>query len=42
LAKKIKQLEQKMFKHAEDLEFEQAAQVRDEVKRLKELRLKMA
>jgi len=42
LAKKIKQLEQKMFKHAEDLEFEQAAQVRDEIKRLKELRLKMA
>ena len=42
LAKKIKQLEQKMFKHAEDLEFEQAAQVRDEMKRLKELRLKMA
>jgi excinuclease ABC subunit B len=42
LAKKIKQLEQKMFKHAEDLEFEQAAQVRDEMGRLKELRLKLA
>jgi excinuclease ABC subunit B len=40
-SKKIKQLEQKMFKHAEDLEFEQAAAVRDEIKRVRELRLMM-
>jgi len=31
LAKKIKKLEQKMFKHARDLEFEEAARVRDEI-----------
>ena len=35
LAKKIKQLEQKMFKHARELEFEQAAQLRDELEELR-------
>ena len=36
LAKKIKKLEQKMFKHARDLEFEEAARVRDEIKLLEQ------
>ncbi|MEO1582335.1 MAG: excinuclease ABC subunit UvrB [Pseudomonadota bacterium] len=33
--KRIRQLEQKMFKHARELEFEQAAAVRDEIEKLK-------
>ncbi len=36
LNKKIKQLEQKMHKHAQNLEFEEAAQARDEIKRVQE------
>jgi excinuclease ABC subunit B len=32
----VKELEQKMFKHAELLEFEEAAQVRDQIRKLKE------
>ncbi len=36
LTKKIKQLEKKMFQHADNLEFEQAAQIRDEIQRLRE------
>lgn len=36
LAKKLKQLEQKMYEHARNLEFEEAARVRDEWKALKE------
>jgi excinuclease ABC subunit B len=36
LAARIKQLEQRMYQHARDLEFEEAARVRDELKRLKE------
>ncbi|MGB1109242.1 MAG: UvrB/UvrC motif-containing protein, partial [Gammaproteobacteria bacterium] len=35
LLKKLKELEQKMFQHARDLEFEQAAQVRDEIHAIK-------
>jgi excinuclease ABC subunit B len=35
LAKRIAELESRMFKHAQDLEFEQAAEVRDQVHRLK-------
>jgi excinuclease ABC subunit B len=31
IAKKIKQLEQRMYQHAKDLEFEEAAKVRDEL-----------
>lgn len=34
--KQIKQLEQKMYKHAQNLEFEQAAQTRDELQKLRE------
>ncbi len=36
LAAKIKKLEQKMYQHARDLEFEQAAATRDKLHRLKE------
>lgn len=35
LAAALKQLEDRMYKHAQDLEFEQAAKVRDEIERLK-------
>jgi excinuclease ABC subunit B len=35
LAAKLKKLEQQMFKHAQDLEFEDAGRVRDEIKRIK-------
>lgn len=36
LAKALKVLEEKMFAHAKDLEFEQAAKVRDEIEALKQ------
>ena len=36
LAKKIKELEQQMFKHAQDLEFEEAAKLRDQIHRIQE------
>jgi excinuclease ABC subunit B len=36
LAAKLKKLEQQMYKHAQDLEFEEAGRVRDEIKRIKE------
>ena len=35
--KEIANLEKKMFQHAKDLEFEQAAQVRDEISKLRDL-----
>ena len=35
--KEIVKLEKKMFQHAKDLEFEQAAQVRDEISKLRDL-----
>ncbi len=35
LMKKLKQLEQRMYKHARDLEFEEAAQLRDEIEHIK-------
>jgi excinuclease ABC subunit B len=35
LGKKLALLESQMFKHARDLEFEQAAKLRDEIQRLK-------
>ena len=40
LGKLIAELEKKMFGHAERLEFEEAARVRDEIGRLKERVLK--
>jgi excinuclease ABC subunit B len=36
LAQRIKKLEQQMFKHAQNLEFEEAARLRDEIKHLRE------
>ncbi len=42
LNKKIKQLESRMYQHAQNLEFEEAAQLRDEVKRIQELGLGLA
>jgi len=36
LVKKIKQLEQQMYRHARDLEFEEAAKIRDEIRRLQQ------
>lgn len=36
LQKKLKALEDKMYKHAQDLEFEQAAQLRDEIQHIRE------
>ena len=36
LGRKIKQLEEAMYRHAKDLEFEQAAKIRDEIKLLQE------
>jgi len=38
-AKKIQELEQRMYQHARDLEFEDAARVRDQIRRLKEASL---
>src|SRR5690625_33994 len=42
LAARLEELEQRMFQHARDLEFEEAAQVRDQSRRLKEVTLKQA
>ena len=36
LSKKIRQMEEQMHQHARDLEFEQAAALRDQLRRLKE------
>ena len=36
LSAKIKELEKKMFKHAQELEFEQAAKIRDQIKKLED------
>ena len=42
LNKKIKQLEQKMHQHAQNLEFEEAARLRDEIKRVQEAGMGLA
>jgi excinuclease ABC subunit B len=42
LQKRIKKLEQEMFKHARNLEFEEAARLRDEVQKLRKLELGLA
>ncbi|MCP5424102.1 MAG: excinuclease ABC subunit UvrB [Gammaproteobacteria bacterium] len=39
LLKKIKQMEQRMYRHARDLEFEEAAKLRDEIQRIREFGL---
>ena len=39
LAAKLRDLETQMYKHAENLEFEQAAQLRDEIERVREIGL---
>ena len=39
LVARVKELEQKMYQHARDLEFEDAARVRDQIHRLKEANL---
>ena len=41
LMKKIGQLEEQMYQHARDLEFEQAAEIRDEIARIKEFSLEI-
>ncbi len=41
LAARIRELERRMFQHAQDLEFEQAAQLRDEIRRLQERNLEL-
>ena len=39
LSKDLKRLEKQMFKHARDLEFEEAAKIRDEIEELKQINL---
>jgi len=39
ISKEMNRLEKKMFKHAQDLEFEEAAAVRDKINQLKALSL---
>jgi excinuclease ABC subunit B len=41
LMQKIKQMEQQMYKHARDLEFEEAARLRDQIQRIRALGLDM-
>lgn len=42
MAKAIQRLERKMYKHAENLEFEEAARLRDEIQRIRERSLGVA
>jgi len=42
MARRIKQLEERMYKHARDLEFEEAARLRDEIRQIKEIGLELA
>jgi excinuclease ABC subunit B len=41
LSKTIKELEQQMFKHAQDLEFEEAARLRDQIHRMREQNMEL-
>ncbi len=41
LMKKVSQLEEQMYRHARDLEFERAAEIRDEIARIKEFSLEI-
>jgi excinuclease ABC subunit B len=36
---RLRELEQRMYQHARDLEFEEAAKVRDQIRRLKDASL---
>ena len=42
LARKIKALEDRMYAHARDLEFEEAARVRDQIKRIQDASLELS
>ena len=42
LAKRVRQLEKEMYQHAQNLEFEEAAKLRDQVKRMQESNLGLA
>lgn len=42
LAKKLKQLEQQMFEHAQNLEFEEAARLRDQINKIREAAMGLA
>lgn len=42
MEKKVKELEQKMYEHAQNLEFEEAARVRDEIRKVQEAGMGMA
>jgi len=42
LAQKLKKLEQQMYKHAQNLEFEEAARLRDQIKHLRASSLELA
>ncbi len=42
LARKLEELEQQMYQHAQNLEFEEAARVRDEIKKIRELGMGLA
>ena len=41
LMKRIRQLEEQMYRHARDLEFEEAAGIRDEIRQIQEIGLGM-
>ncbi|OYW88177.1 MAG: hypothetical protein B7Z23_13045 [Pseudomonadales bacterium 32-61-5] len=41
ISKRIAQLEEQMYRHARDLEFESAAQVRDQIHQLREQLVKV-
>ena len=41
LARKIDQVERRMYKHAENLEFEEAANLRDELRQMRDVGLKV-
>ena len=38
-ARRIQELEKRMYQHARDLEFEEAARLRDQIRRIKEASL---
>jgi excinuclease ABC subunit B len=41
LAKKLREMEEQMYRHARDLEFEEAARLRDEIRRVQSLGLEI-